>query len=116
MYYYLAALVVISYVLMQSIETISFGSRVASKICKKLSLGTTLQHSIFTGSRMFLVPLLLSLAFLIESGIQMQTYLIMVIISTVFSFFISATVLYKLNFFQKFFQNFFSFMKDQPYL
>ena len=87
MYYYLATLVVLSYVLMQSIETISFGSRVASRLCNKVALGTTLQNSIFIGSRLFLVPMLLSLAYLIESGIRIQTYLTMVIASTVLSFF-----------------------------
>jgi hypothetical protein len=112
MYYYLATLVVLSYVLMQSIETISFGSRVASRLCNKAALGTTLQNSIFIGSRLFLVPMLLSLAYLIESGIRIQTYLTMVIASTVLSFFLSLVVLSRLDFFQKIFQKIFFFYSE----
>jgi len=60
---------------MQFIETMSFGSRVAGKLTNNLSLGTTLQYSIFTASRFLLPPLLISLSFMIESSISIQLFL-----------------------------------------
>ena len=92
---------------MQFVETVSFGSRLAGKLVNRLSLGTTLQHSIYVTSRLFLPPLLLSLSYLIESGVNIEFFLktSIILISTAFIF--SLIVLYKLNYFQLFFQHIF---------
>ena len=104
---YLFIVALFSYMLMQFIETASFGSRVAGKLTNRLALGTTLQHSIFTASRLFLPPLLLSLSFMIESNLSIQFFLITSAILTITAFLASLVVLVNFNFFQLLFQNLF---------
>ena len=104
-YFFLIAL--FCYVCMQFIESVSFGSRVAGKLVKRLSLGATLQHSIFTISRLFLPPLLLSLSFLIESDLSIQLFLLTAAILTITAFFTSLLVLINFNYFQLLFQRLF---------
>lgn len=104
-YFFLIAL--FCYVCMQFIESVSFGSRVAGKLANRLSLGTTLQHSIFTISRLFLPPLLLSLSFLIESDLSIQLFLLTAAILTATAFFTSLLVLINFNYFQLLFQHIF---------
>ena len=104
-YFFLIAL--LCYALMQFIESVSFGSRVAGKLVNRLSLGTTLQHSIFTISRLFLPPLLLSLSFLIESDLSIQLFLLTAAILTATAFFTSLLVLINFNYFQLLFQHIF---------
>ena len=97
----------ICYVSMQTIETISFGSRVAGKLANSLSLGTTLHHSIFTVSRLFLPPLLLSLSYLIESNLSIKLFLLTAVALTISAFFTSLLVLINFNYFQTLFQRLF---------
>ena len=104
-YFFLIAL--LCYVLMQFIENVSFGSRVAGKLANRLSLGTTLQHSIFTVSRLFLPPLLLSLSFLIESALGIQLFLLTAAILTTSAFLASLLVLINFNSYQLLFQHLF---------
>ena len=104
-YFFLIAL--FCYVLMQFIENVSFGSRVAGKLANRLSLGTTLQHSIFTVSRLFLPPLLLSLSFLIESDLGIQLFLLTAAILTTSAFLASLLVLINFNSYQLLFQHLF---------
>ena len=104
-YFFLIAL--FCYVFMQIVESMSFGSRVAGKLVNRLSLGTTLQHSIFTISRLFLPPLVLSLSFLIESNLSIQLFLLTAAILTISAFFTSLLVLINFNYFQLFFQRIF---------
>jgi hypothetical protein len=92
---------------MQFIETVSFGSRVAGKLVNRLALGTTLQHSIFTISRLFLPPLLLSLSFLIESNLSIQLFLLIATFLTISAFLTSLIVLINFNYFQLLFQRLF---------
>jgi hypothetical protein len=92
---------------MQFIENVSFGSRVAGKLANRLSLGTTLQHSIFTVSRLFLPPLLLSLSFLIESDLGIQLFLLTAAILTTSAFLASLLVLINFNSYQLLFQHLF---------
>ena len=89
------------------IESVSFGSRVAGKLANRLSLGTTLQHSIFTVSRLFLPPLLLSLSFLIESDLGIQLFLLTAAILTTSAFLASLLVLINFNSYQLLFQHLF---------
>ena len=104
-YFFLIAL--FCYVLMQFIENVPFGSRVAGKLANRLSLGTTLQHSIFTVSRLFLPPLLLSLSFLIESDLGIQLFLLTAAILTTSAFLASLLVLINFNSYQLLFQHLF---------
>ena len=104
-YFFLVAL--FCYTFMQFIETVSFGARVAGKLANRLSLGTTLQHSIFVTSRLFLPPLLLSLSFLIESNLSIQLFLLAATILTISAFFASLLVLINFNYFQLLFQRLF---------
>jgi len=106
---YLFIVAIVSYVLMQFIETASFGSRVAGKLTKKLALGTTLQHSVFTMSRLLLPPLVLAISYMIESELSIQSFLLMAL-ALVFSAFVSSLlVLFNINFFQSLFQDIFFF-------
>ena len=65
------------YVLMQSIETISFSSRIAGKLTGRLALGTTIQTSVYTMNRVFLPPLLLAYmgSFLVFLGLNLYAWL-----------------------------------------
>jgi len=92
---------------MQFIETVSFGSRVAGKLTNNLSLGTTLHHSIYVASRLFLPPLLLSLSFLIESNLSIQHFLLTATMLTSAAFLASLLVLINFNHFQLLFQHLF---------
>jgi hypothetical protein len=93
---------------MQFIETMSFGSRVAGRLVNRLSLGTTLQHSFFTVSRLFLPPLLLSISFLIESNLSIQLFLLAAAVLTISAFFTSLLVLINFDYFQLLFQRLFA--------
>ena len=95
------------YTVIQLIETISFGSRLAGKLSNRLSLGTTLQHSVYVTSRLFLPPLLLALSYLIESGLQIRYFLLTSIILVSIGFLASLLVFIKFNFFQLLFQHVF---------
>jgi len=106
---YLFLVALSCYVLMQSIETISFSSRVAGKLTGRIALGTTLQTSIFTMSRLFLPPLLLSISYMIESELSIQLFLLIAITLVFTSFFVSLLVLFNLNTFQSLFQKLFFF-------
>jgi hypothetical protein len=92
---------------MQFVESISFGSRVAGKMVNRPSLGTTLQHSIFTLSRVFLPPLLFSLSFLIESNLRIQLFLLISAALTISAFLTSLLVIINFNYFQLLFQRLF---------
>ena len=104
---YLFLLALLCYTLIQFIESISFGSRVAGKLTNRLALGTTIQHSIVAISRLFLLPLLLSLSFMIESGLSIQLFLMMAFFLTIAAFFTSLMVLINFNYFQLLFQHLF---------
>ena len=53
-----AIAVILFYFSMQSVELASFSSRVAGRISNNLALGTTIHHTMYVGSRFFLVPFL----------------------------------------------------------
>jgi len=108
----LGLIIVSCYFGMHFIDMASFGSRVAGRVLKRTGLGTTLQLSIMTLSKFALVPFLPVLGFLVESGIRMEDYLILVIISFMLSFLVSIIILLKLNSFQYFFQTLFSNYKN----
>tara|TARA_B100000795_G_C22758454_1_gene422530 strand:+ start:230 stop:946 length:717 start_codon:yes stop_codon:yes gene_type:complete len=100
-------IVIVSYALMHTIEIASIGSRVAGRLKKRVALGTTLQQSIKTISVFLLVPFLPALGFLVESGILIDDYIMLFLLSFVLSFIASITMIYKLNRVQNFFQKVF---------
>ena len=99
-----AIAVILFYFSMQSVELASFSSRVAGRISNNLALGTTIHHTMYVGSRFFLVPFLPILAYQVESGITLNNYLLLVIISLFSVLIMSILVLYKINYLQNFFQ------------
>jgi hypothetical protein len=104
----LGLIAVFSFFIMHFIEMASFGSRVAGRVTNRVALGTTLQLSIVTLSRFFLIPFLPVLGYLVESGILIEDYLIIVIATYILTFLMSIIILFKLNAFQYFFQKVFS--------
>ena len=104
----LGSIVVSCFFIMHFIEMASFGSRVAGRVLNRVALGTTLQLSIMTISRFFLIPFLPILGWLVEEGILIEDYLIIVIAAYLLSFLVSIVILFKLNLFQSIFQKIFS--------
>ena len=100
-------IVVLCFVSMHFIDMASFGSRVAGRVIDTRALGTTLQLSIMTLSKFFLVPFLPLLGYLVESGINIEDYLMFVTVSYLVTFLISIIILLRLNSFQYFFQKLF---------
>ena len=98
MFDYLFIIAAFSYVFIQFVEIVSFGSRVAGKLTDRLALGVTLQHSISIISRLFLPPLLLSMSLMIESDIAIRSFFIISIILTMSAFFVSIIILFKFNY------------------
>ena len=103
----LGCIVVLSFFSMHFIEMTSFGSRVAGRVVNRVALGTTLQLSIFTLSRAFLIPFLPVLGYLVETEILKQDYLILAISSYLLTLVFSIVILLKMNKFQLFFQKIF---------
>lgn len=97
---------------MHFIDMASFGSRVAGRVTNRVAVGTTLQLSIMTLSKFFLVPFLPLLGYLVESGIQIKNYLILVIACYLLTFLVSIFILLKINTFQFFFQKLFSHFEN----
>jgi len=106
---YLSLIILICYVMQQMIEAVSYGARVSGKLTGRLSLGATLQHSIFMGSKLFAVPTALLLAYLIESNISITTYFLLSAILTFTAFLASISVFIKLDYFQILFQKLYYF-------
>ena len=100
----LIIIVITSYVLMHTIEAASFGARVAGRITNKTALGTTLAQTLYTASRFLLITFLPSLGYIVESGITIHDYLILVIVTFTLTFIFSIIVMIKLNSLQQFYQ------------
>jgi len=100
----LIIIVITSYVLMHAIEISSFGARVAGRISNRTALGTTLAQTIFTTSRFLLIIFLPSLGYIVESGIDINYYLIIVILTFILTFIVSIVMTIKLNSIQHFYQ------------
>ena len=100
----LIIIAITSYVLMHTIETASFGARVAGRITNRTALGTTLAQTLYTASRFLLITFLPSLGYIVESGITVHDYLILVIVTITLTFILSIIVIIKLNSLQQFYQ------------
>lgn len=97
---------------MQLVETFSFGSRVAGKLSGDLALGTTLQHTIFICSRVFLPPLLLAISFQIESGETIENFMFLSAVMTGFALLLSVLIVVRLNSCQRQFQIIFFYSRN----
>ena len=100
----LIIIAIISFVLIHTIEIASFGSRVAGRITSRVALGTTLTQTIYTGSRFILILFLPILGHLVESGITINDYLLLVFTAYIITFILSIIMIIKLNNLQLFFQ------------
>jgi len=85
-FYWLSLLL---YIVIQTIETISLGARVAGKACGLPALGVTLYQTFSTLSRIFLPVFLIFLAFLVERGIHAYEFVTFALIGSGVSFCIS---------------------------
>jgi hypothetical protein len=101
---WLAIIVILSFVLMHAIEITSFGARIAGRISNRVALGTTLAQTLYTASRFLLVLFLPSLGFLVESGIDINQYILLVLITYFLSSLVTAILILNLNKVQIFFQ------------
>ena len=103
----LAIIVIISYVFMHSLEIFAFAARVAGRITHRNALGTTISQTVYTTATIALITFLPSLAYLVESGISLKNYIILVILAYFFTFLASLIMLINLNKLQHFFQTVF---------
>jgi len=100
----LIIIVVLSYTTLQVLEISSFAARMAGRISNRNALGTTISHTVYTLSRFTILFFLPSLAYLVESGITINNYLILALAAYFFSFLASTIMLIKLSSIQQFFQ------------
>ena len=85
----------------------SFGTRVAGRLTNRSALGTTLSQTVYMTADFFIIFFLPALAFIVESGININDYLILVLIAYVLTFLVSILMLLKLNSLQRFYQSIF---------
>ena len=97
-------IVITTYVIFQAIEIASFGTRVAGRITNRVALGTTLAQTIYTTSRFLLILFLPCLGYIVESGITIHDYLILVIVAFILTFIVSIIMILQLNSLQQFYQ------------
>jgi hypothetical protein len=100
----LKIIVILGFVLMHTIQIHAFGSRVAGRITKRVALGTTLAETIIKLSGFSLILFLPALAYLVESGISIYDYLILITLAYFLTFLSSIVMIIKLNSLQRFYQ------------
>ena len=100
----LSIIVIASYALCHTIEIGAFGTRVAGRITNRTALGTTLYQTVRTTSDFLLIIFLPTLAYIVESGITINDYLILVLAAYTLTFMVSIIMLTRLNGLQHFYQ------------
>ena len=100
----LKIIVILGFVLMHTVQIHAFGSRAAGRITKRVALGTTLTETIIKSTGFLLILFLPTLAYLVESGISIYDYIILVIVAYILTFLVSIIMIIKLNSLQKFYQ------------
>jgi hypothetical protein len=108
----LSILVALSYVVLQTLITISYGSRVAGGLSNNPALGTTIQHTFYVGSSVLLVLIMPISGFLIESNVTASLYFKVVFFSMLISSLMSYFILIYLEKVQKFFQKVFFYYSN----
>jgi len=104
---YLLLVCFLMYISMQLLETVSFSSKIAGKLSKRLSLGVTVQHTIYQSSRIPLPFLLIGLSFVVETGIEISFFLQFASLSLFGVFVVTLYTLRNVNNYQIFFQKVF---------
>ena len=89
---------------MHAVEASSFAVRIAGRITNRKALGTTLAQTIYTFSRFFLILFLPSLGFIVESGVELNKYFIIVSITFFLTFLVTIFIITKINSIQRFYQ------------
>jgi hypothetical protein len=97
-------IVIVSYVLLHTLEIASFGARVAGRLTNRAALGTSLSQTVYTTADFILIIFLPSLGYIVESGITINDYLTIVLVAYSLTFIISIIMLVKLNGLQHFYQ------------
>ena len=103
----LSIIVIACYVLWHALEMASFGTRVAGRLTNRSALGTSLSQTVYMTADFFIIFFLPALGFIVESGMNMNDYLILVLIAYVLTFLVSILMLVKLNPLQRFYQSIF---------
>jgi hypothetical protein len=100
----LIIIVVLSFSLIHAIQIHAFGGRIAGRITKRVALGTTMTETIIKSTGFLLIVFLPFLAYLVESGISINDYLILISVAYTLTFLLSIFMLTKLNSIQQFYQ------------
>jgi hypothetical protein len=100
----LIIIVILSFVLMHSIQMFAFGSRVAGRMAKRVGLGTTLSETTNKLQGFFIILFLPTLAYLVESGITIYDYIIFVTVAYILTFLVSIIMIMKIHSLQQFYQ------------
>ena len=108
----LTIIVIVCYVLCHTLEIASFGARVAGRITNRTALGTTLYQTVRTTSDFLLIIFLPALGYIVESGITINDYLILVLAAYTLTFMVSIIMLTRLNGLQQFYQVIFTKYND----
>ena len=108
----LSIIVIASYALCHTIEIGAFGTRVAGRITNRTALGTTLYQTVRTTSDFLLIIFLPALGYIVESGITINDYLILVLAAYTLTFMVSIIMLTRLNGLQQFYQVIFTKYND----
>jgi len=108
----LTLIAILCYVLCHTFEMASFGSRVAGRITNRAALGTTLSQTVYTTADFILILFLPTLGYIVESGITINDYLIIVLAAYILTFIVSIVMIIKLNSLQQFYQVIFAKYKD----
>ena len=108
----LSIIVIASYALCHTIEIGAFGTRVSVRITNRTALGTTLYQTVRTTSDFLLIIFLPALGYIVESGITINDYLILVLAAYTLTFMVSIIMLTRLNGLQQFYQVIFTKYND----
>ena len=96
--------VIVCYALWHAISIASLGTRVAGRLTKRKALGTSLSHTVCITADFFVILLLPTLGFLVESGISIDDYLVLVLFAYSLTFIVSFIILINLNKIQHIYQ------------
>ena len=100
----LIIIVILSFVLMHFIQMHAFGSRIAGRITKRVALGTTLCETANKLQSFCIIIFLPTLAYLVESGIIIYDYIVLVTVAYILTFLVSIFMIMKIHSLQQFYQ------------
>jgi hypothetical protein len=89
---------------MHFIQMHAFGSRIAGRITKRVALGTTLCETANKLQSFCIIIFLPTLAYLVESGIIIYDYIVLVTVAYILTFLVSIFMIMKIHSLQQFYQ------------